>query len=63
MVDPTVFGVPPAVLVYILWKCGYQVEQPDGLSEEERNRLFLKCVFDNIVPTGLPDADKYDDTE
>jgi len=56
------FGVPPVVLAYILGKCAYEVEQPDGLSEAERNRLFLQCIFDNLVPTGLPDPKKYDDS-
>jgi len=61
VVDPTIFGVPPAVLAYILSKCAYEVAQPDDIPEAERNRLFLQCVFENLVPTGLPDADKYDD--
>ena len=42
-------------------KCAYEVEQPNDLSEEERNALYLKCILDNLVPTGLPDPDKYDD--
>lgn len=62
MVDPaTIFGVPPLVVAYVMVKCAYEVEQPDGLTEEERNALYLKCILDNLVPTGLPDSDKYDD--
>lgn len=44
-----------------MMKCAYEVQAPDGLTEEERNALYLKCIFDNLVPTGLPDPDKYDD--
>jgi hypothetical protein len=61
VVPPEILGLPPIVIFYILMKCGYEVEQPDGLSDEERNRLYLKCIFDNLVPTGLPDPEKYDD--
>ncbi|WP_435100246.1 hypothetical protein [Halorubrum sp. N11] len=62
MVDPvSIFGVPPLVVAYVMAKCAYEVEQPSDLSEEERNALYLKCILDNLVPTGLPDPDKYDD--
>ena len=61
MVDPAIFSVPPTILAYIMMKCAYEVEAPDGLSEQERNALYLKCILDNIVPTGLPDPEKYDD--
>ena len=62
MVDPaSVFGVPPLVVAYIMAKCAVEVGAADGLSEEERNALYLKCIFDNLIPTGLPDPDKYDD--
>jgi len=45
VVPPEILGLPPIVVFYILMKCGYEVEQPDDLSEEERNRLYLKCIF------------------
>ena len=62
MVDPfAILGVPPFVVAYVMWKCAYEVNQPDGLTEEERNKLWLKCIFDNLIPTGLPDPHKYDD--
>jgi len=62
VVDPaSIFGVPPLVVAYIMAKCAFEVEAADGLSEEERNALYLKCIFDNLIPTGLPDSNKYDD--
>ena len=62
MVDPTIFGVPPIVLAYIMIKCAYEVEAADGVTSEERkNALYMKCILDNVVPTGLPDSDRYDD--
>lgn len=64
MVDPTsIFGVSPLVIAYIMAKCAFEVEAADGLSEEEQNGLYLKCIFDNLIPTGLPDPDKYDDDD
>jgi hypothetical protein len=61
VVDTTsIFGVPPLVVAYIMAKCAVEVEAADGLSEEERDALYLKCIFDNLIPTGLPDPEKYD---
>lgn len=66
MPDPsTILGVPPAVLAYILAKCAYEVRKADG-TEKEKNALYLQCVFENVdklVPTGLPDPDKYDNDD
>jgi hypothetical protein len=61
VVDPTsIFGVPPLVVAYIMAKCAIEIEAADGLSDEEQNALYLKCILDNLIPTGLPDPDKYD---
>jgi len=63
----SILGVPPAGLAYVMVKCGIEVKSARA-PEKRKNELYLQCVFENIddlVPTGLPDPDKYngDDEE
>ena len=58
--DPwSIIGVPPIILLYVMVKCAYEVEHADGVSEHEKNALWMKCVLDNVIPTGIPDPDAY----
>ena len=64
MVDPSwLIGVPPLWILYVLVKCGYEVGNVDDISDVEANRLYLKCIFDDMIPSGLPDPDRFDDYE
>lgn len=62
MVEPFwFFGIPPFLLLWALVKCHYEVEGADIDDQWEADKLYFKCVIDEIVPGGLPDPDRYND--
>lgn len=62
MVDlGNVAGVSVALILACLLKCAVEVGNVDRLSPQEQNLLYLGCVADCLIPSGLPDPDRYQD--
>lgn len=62
MVDlGSVAGVSVGLILACLLKCAVEVGNVERLSAEEQNLLYLKCVADCLLPSGLPDPDRYRD--
>lgn len=62
MVDlGSVAGVSVGLILACLLKCAVEVGNVDRFSPQELNLLYLKCVADCLIPSGLPDPDRYQD--
>lgn len=64
MPDPaTIFGVPIIIILWAMVKCGIEVNGSDIDDPAEENKLYWQCIIDAIIPSGLPDPDRFDDSE
>lgn len=62
MVDlGNVAGVSVALILACLLKCAVEAGNVDRLSPQEQNLLYLKCVADCLLPSGLPNPNRYQD--
>jgi hypothetical protein len=63
MFEPIWFLPAPIVIIWLLIKCHFEVESANIDDDWEADKLFWKCVIEDLVPLGLPDPDRFDDEE
>ena len=56
-------GIPPAVILWALVKCGIEVNESDVDDPAEANELYWYCIIDSLIPLGLPDPDRFADED
>lgn len=52
-------GVPVVVILTCLLKCAIEVGNADEHPAEVQNLLYMQCIADCLLPSELPDPDRY----
>ncbi len=52
-------GIPVVAILTCLLKCAVEVGNVDEHPDEVQNLLYLQCLADCLLPSGLPDPDRY----
>lgn len=62
MVDlGSVAGFSILLILACLLKCAVEAGNVDRLSPQAQNLLYLQCIADCLIPSGLPDPNRYQD--
>lgn len=59
----SVAGVSILYIIGCLLKCAIEVNSANQQSAEAQNLLYLHCISNCLIPTGLPDTDRYNDED
>lgn len=55
----SIAGVSILYIIGCLLKCAIEVNGANQRSAEAQNLLYLHCISNCLIPTGLPDPDRY----
>lgn len=55
----SIAGIPVGLFLACLLKCAVEVGNAEEHPDEVQNLLYLQCVADCLLPSGLPDPDRY----